>query len=319
MKCFVLQLSSVGAVLVAMSDLSRTSVVIPCYRDDRFLAETLASVAAQSAAAKEVIVVDDGSPEPLQRPESWTGLPLIWIRTPNQGLGAARNVGLQAAAGEFVAFCDADDWWQPNKLEIQQARLDARSGAVACYTHCVDAAGYFPFGPYPDPDLPADDLAALLWNGQFFPPSSVLVRAEVAKRVGGFREGLTNGEDLDFWFRILEHGEIVGVPEPLCWYRQHEGQITSNPVRRVMGSKQARCQIIERFSDRLIRGGIAADRLWDAYRSEILCVYYRRQLTAARPMLWDFWRDHPHELRMLAYWLITWCPTDWVERFRGKI
>jgi len=302
-----------------MSDLSRITVVIPCYRDDRYLAETLASVAAQTTDAKEVIVVDDGSPQPLQQPASWSGPPLNWIRTPNQGLGAARNVGLRAASGEFVAFCDADDWWQPTKLELQQSRLDAYPGAVACYTRCVDAEGYFPFGPYPDPGLPGDDLAVLLWHGQFFPPSSVLVRTEVAKRVGGFREGLTNGEDLDFWFRILEHGEIVGVSEPLCWYRQHEGQITSNPVRRVMGSKQARRQIIERFSDRLIRGGIAADRLWDAYRSEILCVYYRRQLAAARPMLWDFWKDHPRDLRMLAYWLITWCPSNWLERLRGRL
>lgn len=296
----------------------KISVVIPCYKDDRFLAQAIRSVLEQTHRDLELIVIDDGSPEPLTQID-FDDSRLNWVRTENRGLGAARNGGIDRSEGDLVAFLDADDFWEADKLEKQVVRLTETPAAVACYTRCVDAKGYFPFGPYPSPDLPADDLAVMLWHGQFFPPSSVLVRAEVARRVGGFREGLTNGEDLDFWFRILEHGEIVGVPEPLCWYRQHEGQITSNPVRRVMGSKQARRQIIERFSDRLIRGGIAADRLWDAYRSEILCVYYRRQLTAARPMLWDFWRDHPHDLQMLAYWLITWCPPTWVERLRGKI
>ena len=296
----------------------KISVVIPCYKDDRFLAQAIRSVLEQTHRDVDLIVIDDGSPEPLPRIDS--GDPRVtWVRTVNCGLGAARNAGIARSEGDFVAFLDADDFWEADKLEKQVVRLTETPAAVACYTRCVDAEGFFAFGPYPDPDLPADDLAVLLWHGQFFPPSSVLVRTEVAKRVGGFREGLTNGEDLDFWFRILEHGEIVGVSEPLCWYRQHEGQITSNPVRRVMGSKQARRQIIERFSDRLIRGEIAADRLWDAYRSEILCVYYRRQLAAARPMLWDFWKDHPRDLRMLAYWLITWCPPELLERLRGKI
>lgn len=302
-----------------MNASGRTSVVIPCYRDDRFLPQTLDSVARQTVAAREVIVIDDGSPTPLLPPTDWSGPTLRWIRTENRGLGAARNAGIRAAEGEFVAFCDADDWWQPAKLELQQARLDATSHAVACYTWCVEADGYFPFGPYPDADLGRDALAAMLWEGQFFPPSSVLVRREVALQVGGFREGLVNGEDLDMWFRLFTIGEIVGVPERLCWYRVHPGQITSNVVRKILGAKECRREIIAKHADRLQRGGIAQSALWHAYRNEILCEYYRRNFRDARPMLWDYWKDHPDELRMLLYSLVACFPARWLQVLRGRI
>lgn len=297
----------------------RTSVVIPCYKDDRFLRTTLDSVADQTAQVCEVIVVDDGSPNPLQQPEDWEGPPLRWIRTENQGLGAARNVGLHAARGEFVAFCDADDHWQPTKIEKQEDCLDKHADAVACYTWCVEAEGYFPFGPYPDPELPRDQLAAKIWYGQFFPPSSVLVRRNDALAVEGFREGLRNGEDLDMWFRLFERGEIFGVPEPLCWYRTHDGQITSNEVRKILGAKESRRQIIEKYSERLIQGGIKETELWNAYRDEIFCVYYRRRMESARPMLWDYWRDHKTDLRALKYLVLSHLPGSVVEMVRGRI
>lgn len=281
--------------------------------------EALDSVAAQTAAVAEIIVVDDGSPVPLRQPENWQGPPLVWLRTENRGLGAARNYGLRHCQGEFVAFLDSDDVWEAEKISAQQRLLDSTPEAVACYTHCVDAEGFFPFGPYPDPHLAADKLAVLLWHGQFFPPSSVLVRRQAALAAGAFREGLVNGEDLDMWFRLLELGEIVGVPQPLTWYRIHESQITSDPVRRVLGSKEARRGILQHYSARLIRGGIDARALWDAYRNEILCVYYRRQFAAARPMLGDYWRDHPLDLRILAYWMVTWLPSGWILALRGKI
>jgi glycosyltransferase involved in cell wall biosynthesis len=297
----------------------RTSVVIPCYRDDQYLLQTLQSVAKQSEPAQEVIVVDDGSPTPLVAPRDWSGPKLRWIRTENRGLGAARNVGIRAAEGEFVAFCDADDWWQPDKLELQQKRLDQSPQAVACYTWCVEADGYFPFGPYPDSDLGRDSLAAMLWQGQFFPPSSVLVRREVVLKVGGFREGLVNGEDLDMWFRLFTMGEIVGVPQRLTWYRVHPGQITSNVVRKILGAKECRREIVDKHTDRLVRGGISKSSLWHAYRNEILCEYYRRNFRDARPMLWDYWKNHPSEFKILLYTLVACLPASWLRALRGQI
>jgi glycosyltransferase involved in cell wall biosynthesis len=298
---------------------ARTSVIIPCYKHDEFLREALASVENQTQTVLEVLVVDDGSPEPLQRPIDWKGPNLRWIRTGNQGLGAARNTGIRLASGEFLAFCDADDWWQPTKIEMQQQKLDEHPESVACYTWCVDAEGYFPFGPYPSPHIPRDELAVLLWNGQFFPPSSVMMRRESALRVGGFREGLRNGEDLDMWFRLFTQGEIVGVTERLCWYRIHEKQITQNAVRKILGAKEARKGILTQHSDRLLRGGIASTSLWNAYRNEIYCTYYRRQFSEARVLLWDFLKENPKDLRSAIYLFLSCLPAGLISAIRGKI
>jgi glycosyltransferase involved in cell wall biosynthesis len=301
------------------SHTERTSVIIPCYTNDEYLTEALASVRNQTKPVLEILVIDDGSPEPLREPDDWTGPTLRWIRTCNQGLGAARNVGLHESRGEFVAFLDSDDMWHPEKNRYQLDCLDSEPEAVACYTWCIEASGFFPFGPYPNSRLDRDPLAAMLWQGQFFPPSSVMVRRKAALEVGGFREGLANGEDLDFWFRLFTIGEIVGVPERLCWYRVHDGQITSNAVRKILGSKECRREIIEKHADRLERGGIAKSAFWHAYRNEILCVYYRRNFRDARPMLWDYWKDHPDDARMLFYLLVACFPSHWLQALRGRI
>jgi len=296
----------------------RTSVVIPCYKHDEYILEAIQSVLSQSRPVKELIVIDDGSPTPLHRPDIDDDR-LIWIRTENRGLGAARNEGLRRASGEFVAFLDADDKWQTEKIAVQEDHLDANNDVAAVYCQCVQATGFFPFGPYPDPNLGSDELAALLWNGQFFPPSSVLMRRKDANAVGGFRESLTNGEDLDMWFRILTRGRIAGISKQLCWYRIHENQITANSLRKILGAKEARRGILEAHSKRLIRGGIPSDRLWDAYRNEVFCVYYRRQMVDARPMLWDYWNDHKRDIKALAYWLATYVPAPMMTALRGKI
>ncbi|HBJ36521.1 MAG TPA: hypothetical protein DDZ51_17565 [Planctomycetaceae bacterium] len=298
---------------------ARTSVVIPCYREDRYLLEALNSVCLQSQPVLEVIVVDDGSPQPLPQPTHWAGPTLKWIRTKNQGLGAARNQGISLAEGEFVAFLDSDDHWHRDKIAQQESLLDANPDAVACYTQCIKAPGYFPFGPYPNPKLPRDPLAVKLWQAQFFPPSSVLARRSVLLNVAGFREGLRNGEDLDMWFRLFEIGEIYGVSIPLTWYRQHEGQITSDDVRKILGSKEARRGIMANYSQRLVQGGISKEHFWDAYRSEILGVYFRRKFGPARKMLWDYLKDHPFDLKIALYFLISNLPAVWVQRLRGKI
>ncbi|MDC0279168.1 glycosyltransferase [bacterium] len=293
----------------------RTSVVIPCYKVDTYLTQALESVASQQQPAIEIIVIDDGSPEPLEPPKQWLGPNLKWIRTKNKGLGSARNTGINAATGEFIAFLDADDFWEPEKLHYQQKALDEDQDAVACYTRCCQGEGFFEFGPYPDIRLEKHEITKRLWYGQFFPPSSVLVRAEVAKAVGGFREGLVNGEDLDFWFRIMKVGNITGVERPLTWYRIHESQITSSDVRRVLGSKESRQQIIDRFPDLLINAGLSLDVFWDAYRREILNVYFRRKLRAARPMIWDYVKDHPSDLMMWKYLGASFLPQQIFRRY----
>jgi glycosyltransferase involved in cell wall biosynthesis len=94
----------------------RTSVIIPCFNIQVYLPEALESVCNQTRAVREIILVDDGSKEPVRPPSDWEGPPLRIIRTENRGPAAARNLGISLAAGTFIAFLDADDAWAPAKV-----------------------------------------------------------------------------------------------------------------------------------------------------------------------------------------------------------
>jgi glycosyltransferase involved in cell wall biosynthesis len=296
-----------------------TSVIIPCYNGEKYLPEALESVCAQTAAVREIIVIDDGSTVPVRAPENWRGPPLQIVRTPNRGLPAARNLALRHATGDFVAFLDADDFWHPRKVEEQEASLRANSAAVASYTRCLELPGFFGFGPYPPSDVSEDEFLLMLWYHSFFPPSAVLVRRDALNAVGSFREDLACGEDLEMWHRLLTRGRFLQVPEPRCYYRLHEGQMTKNVYDKLIGAKHTREVIIAQHADRLVRAGLPVDRLWDAYRNEVLLIYFRRQLPAARRLLWTFWKDHPGDLRVLFYALTSLMPSILLSSLRGQI
>jgi glycosyltransferase involved in cell wall biosynthesis len=296
-----------------------TSVLIPCFNGEAYLTEALESVRSQTAAACEIILVDDGSAVPVRPPAGWDGPPLRIIRTPNRGLAAARNTALAHARGEFVAFLDADDFWHPGKLARQEEALRSSPAAVASYTRCVRSEGFFGFGPYPPADVPDDQFLLVLWYHAFFPPSAVMVRREAMDVVGPFREDMGNGEDIELWFRLLAHGRFVQVPESLCYYRQHSGQFTKNIYRKFIGGKRARAVIITQHAERLMKAGLRHDRLWDSYRNDILLVYYRRQFEAARPLLWDYWKDHPFDVSIMFHMLVSLLPAGLVTGLRGRL
>ena len=99
------------------------SVVIPAYNAERFLAEALESVLAQAHGGLELIVVDDGSVDGTALVARSFGAPVRVLQQANQGVGGARNTGIGAAAGEMLAFLDADDAWTPGSLAARMDRL----------------------------------------------------------------------------------------------------------------------------------------------------------------------------------------------------
>src|SRR5438128_4884423 len=123
------------------------SVVIPTYNHAHFLAEAIRSVRAQTYRPIEIIVVDNFSTDDTERVVSQIALPSpTYIKFANQGvIAASRNVGIRAAAGEYVAFLDADDIWSPNKLERQLPHLlDPAIVLVASDLQYTGAAKYSP-------------------------------------------------------------------------------------------------------------------------------------------------------------------------------
>ncbi|QYO66339.1 glycosyltransferase family 2 protein [Leptolyngbya sp. 7M] len=120
--------------LFAQKDSCRISVVIPTYNYGRYIAEAIGSALGQSLAPAEIIVVDDGSADDTAAVVAGFGDAVKYIRQENAGVSAARNRGVAGSSGELIAFLDADDIWEPTKLEKQAAlfRADSDIGLVHC-------------------------------------------------------------------------------------------------------------------------------------------------------------------------------------------
>jgi glycosyltransferase involved in cell wall biosynthesis len=205
----------------------RVSVIIPVYNRAQVVAEAIASVLGQTFQDFELLVVDDGSTDGAWEKLQSYGLKIRALRQDHRGAAAARNFGIKNATGEYLAFLDSDDLWRPEKLARQVEYLDRRPEVAL--VHCD---GWVVKGRELPADLnslptfyatrraPDGDAAAARLMSVPISTPHILVRREVAEKIGGFAEDLRLHEDADFLLRLLEAGEKIGyVPEPLCIVR----------------------------------------------------------------------------------------------------
>ena len=205
--------------------MAAVTVVVPTRNRPDLLALTLTSVLAQRDVDLRVIVVDDASTVDLDGATPTFADPRVRIlRQPvTRGVSAARNRGVSEATTEWVAFCDDDDLWSPDKLRHQLAAVQAGRrdwGYAGCVM--VNAQLEIQGGAAP---LPPEAMVAALREYNAVPAgaSNVIVRSEVLARVGGFDEHLTHVPDWDLWLRLAGHGVPACVNEPLVAYRIHGG------------------------------------------------------------------------------------------------
>jgi glycosyltransferase involved in cell wall biosynthesis len=214
------------------------SVVMPCFNAETFVAQAVESVLQQTYPKVELIVVDDGSTDAslgiLQR----YGDRLTLLRQANQGPYPARNRGVEASRGEFLAFLDADDWWTPDCLARLHAAAAASGAAVAyCGWQNVGLPG--PRGePYLPPDYEHDNkLERFLRAAAPWPIHAALLRRSVWHDVGGFDTTLPTVMDYDLWLRVGAFREVVRVDKVMAFYRHHQkGQITSQQWRQAQNT-----------------------------------------------------------------------------------
>lgn len=222
-----------------MAGLPRVSVVVPCYNAERFVAATLRAVLAQAGASLEVIVVDDGSTDASVAIVEQQFPQVRLIRRTNGGVATARNAGIAAATGDWVAFCDADDIWLPGKLAAQFAAMDGVPGCRMSYTAWhVWVSGEAEPEPQLLQRLAAEAGDTRRWSGAtgwLYPEllldcvvwtSTVLMQRSLLTEIGDFDPGLRIGEDYDLWFRASRVTPIERVARPLALYRQHPASIT---------------------------------------------------------------------------------------------
>jgi GT2 family glycosyltransferase len=214
------------------------SIIIPAYNSAGYIGDALESVFAQTFKRYEVIVVNDGSPDTadLERALNRFSSRLRYIKQENRGVAAARNAGLHAARGEWVAFLDSDDTWLPTFLEKQTALLD-RSNADLVYSDAML------FGDSPAAGQTFMKLQGaggevtterLLFTKVSLQTSTVLARKEAIVRVGLFNESLRRGQDFELWFRLAKEGfRFACHPETLANHRIVESGLSGGTVSKL--------------------------------------------------------------------------------------
>jgi glycosyltransferase involved in cell wall biosynthesis len=212
------------------SPVPTVSVVVAAYNMARYVADAVRSVLAQTYTDLEVIVIDDGSTDgTADVMKVFEGDPRVkYVRQANLGQPRAKNAGILAARGRFIAFCDADDLWVPNKLERQLPRFDAdpKVGVVYCRTAMITAEGERN-GEF-SPDAPSGDILRTLFVKNVVPFGTAVVRREVLDTLGRFDESLAMGIDWDLWLRVSTRWHFEFVPESLYLYRVWGGQMSRN-------------------------------------------------------------------------------------------
>jgi len=199
--------------------MAKVSVVIPVYNGARTVPHALASVFAQSFTDYEVVVVNDGSTDDTASVLAGYGDRIRVSSQPNRGLSAARNAGVRASGGEYLAFIDDDDEWMREKLARSAAVLDQDPNCVLAYTGAFKVD--LNVRPTPNQDsqtrgVDSPTLAQMLERPWNVVPSQFMVRREVFERCGGFDERyVATCEDLYFLLLARECGYFRCVPELL--------------------------------------------------------------------------------------------------------
>ena len=225
------------------------SVIVPAYNTASYIAETLASILAQSFTDYEIIVVNDGSPDTpaLEAAIAPFRDHIHYIVQQNRGLSGARNTGIAAARGELVALLDSDDVWEPDYLQCQLDVLTSRRLAVV-YPNAVNfgdprRAGRLFMDVHPSAGpVTFESLVTQQCNVMV----SVLARRDVLVAAGLFDESLRSSEDFDMWLRVVTGGWTIGYhARPLVRSRLRPESLSANGI--------SMCQHIVRVLDKTLR------------------------------------------------------------------
>ncbi len=192
------------------------SVIIPVYNGERYLAEAIGSAQAQTYRPIEIIVVDDGSTDGTAEVVKPFIPSVHYVYQENGGTGAARNRGIEAAQGDFFAFLDADDLWQPDKLSLQMAAFAADPQADILFGHLQQF-----FSPDVDESL-KEKIACDTAIVPGYLPSAMVVRRDSFFRVGRYETHWKIGQDVSWVMRAMEQGlKMVMIPEVVFRRRIH--------------------------------------------------------------------------------------------------
>ena len=232
-----------AAAPVTPADHPSVSIVIACYNAAGTVGEAVRSALAQTVPASEVIVCDDGSTDDLDSALTPFLDRIVLLRRENRGPAAARNTAVRAASSEFVAILDADDVYEPRRIEALRALAALRPDLDLVTTDAFVEREGVPIGRLFDlcPFECADQRNAILSTS--FVGAWPAVRRRRLLELGGFDESLRIAEDWDMWLRLILTGSLAGaVNVPLMTYRRHALGLTGVARR----SHRAGIEMLER-------------------------------------------------------------------------
>jgi glycosyltransferase involved in cell wall biosynthesis len=210
------------------------SVIIPYYRASQTIARAVESALGQTVLPLEILIVDDGSPEDAAEATKQFGSSVTVILKPNGGAASARNLGIDHAKGEWIAFLDADDYWEPAKLQRQLASSED-VGLVGSRWYTQDPGQPRCMAEIEDPEFfgrvfRARSSEAFRVAMNLF--TSVMLVRRNALGDQRFDSSLETAEDRDLWIRLVASTDVYLVPEPLATYVQLPGSLSNSDIDR---------------------------------------------------------------------------------------
>jgi len=321
--------SSVGSM--NFQEVVRTptiSVVIPVYNAAEFIGEALDSVFAQTCLPLEVIVVDDGSEDHTPDVVASYADKVTYIRKERGGPGSARNVGIRAASGQWIAFLDGDDIWLPTLLErLARAASQTHANLVFCdsqhlingnasNTSRLESYGLkkrlrtlAPYGVMLDP------FRLFLEERCYIFTPGVMIEREALVDVGLFDETFYCGEDLDLWLRLSMHYRFAVIGEVLHLRRIHGKNTGYNWLAKVRGDLHV-FEKIGQYAPQTRQNPalkkLVGKKLAQAYR-DLGALHMVREDCAAARTSWATSLHHSFSISVAGDWLITFLPSSWIR------
>jgi glycosyltransferase involved in cell wall biosynthesis len=313
------------------------STVVPTYNRAPLLELAVRSALPQCEPGDEIIVVDDGSTDDTEAVATSFGPPVVYLRTPHLGAGAARNAGVRAASGDLVALLDSDDEWMPGKLAAQRAIMAGFPDVLFVFSdfgmitptgrrrhHGLlswSEAALRPWGailgdgipsgeiPGLPPDAPSFGLhvghlyEAFIWTWCVF-TGTVIVRREEAGDALFFPEDVPTYEDLECYARLARRGIAGYMDCETAWHRYHAGAQLTDADKGT--NAETALTIIGRVwgadAEYLMRHRNEYEVVMDAHRSrKVRYLLGRGRSWEARKELAQFFYAPPRSQRALSY------------------
>jgi glycosyltransferase involved in cell wall biosynthesis len=218
------------------------SCIVPVFNGERYLAEALNSIITQSYKQLEIIVADDGSSDGTTDIVAAYSGRVRYLLQPNKGPAAARNLGLSASRGDFIAFLDADDLWHREKLERQMARFVARPQLDYCVTYIQNF-----WAPAMEEERKRFASHRISEPLPGYVTQTILARRSVFETVGEFDSALRHGDGTEWFLRATECGVAMEIlPDVLVRRRMHD----QNLSRACAASREEYLKIVKSSLDR---------------------------------------------------------------------